>query len=173
VFNDVAVAALDLLENDLNASVVILDCDVHQGDGTAAIFADDPRVFTFSIHGASNFPFRKTVGDLDIALPDGVGDAQYLQALRSGLSQALEASKPTFAIYLAGADPYHADSFGRLALSKTGLTWRDKLVLSECRKLGLPLAIVMSGGYAPNIDDIVDIHLETIRQATEYSIPID
>jgi acetoin utilization deacetylase AcuC-like enzyme len=170
VFNDVAVAALDLLAQGLTASIVIIDCDVHQGDGTAAIFAEDPRVYTFSIHGASNFPFRKTTSDLDIALPDRVGDEEYLQALQSGLRQALAASSPTFAVYLAGADPYHADSFGRLSLSKCGLMRRDELVMGECRKLGMPLAAVMSGGYAPDIEDIVDIHLETVRQAARYTL---
>lgn len=169
VFNDVAVAALDLLERRANESIVIIDCDVHQGDGTAAIFAEEARVYTFSIHGASNFPFRKTASDLDIALPDRTADEPYLQALESGLVRALEESKASFAFYLAGADPYLADSFGRLSLTKLGLRQRDQLVFDYCQRAGLPLAVVMAGGYAPDIEDIVDIHLETIRQAARYS----
>ncbi len=170
VFNDVAVAALDLLETGKSKSIVIIDCDVHQGDGTAAIFAHDSRVYTFSIHGASNFPFRKTTSDLDIALPDRTGDGEYLQALESGLRQALVDSNASFAFYLAGADPYCADSFGRLSLTKNGLKQRDQMVFEYCHREGLPVAVVMAGGYAPHIEDIVDIHLETIRKAARYSL---
>lgn len=169
VFNDVAVAARDLLALGLSDSIAILDCDVHQGDGTAAIFARDPHVYTFSIHGASNFPFRKSTSDLDIALPDGTGDTHYLQALEAGLQLALDDSKASFAIYLAGADPYLADSFGRLSLTKQGLRQRDELVFSACHQRNLPVAVVMSGGYAPDIEDIVDIHLETVRLAVEFA----
>jgi acetoin utilization deacetylase AcuC-like enzyme len=169
VFNDAAVAALDLLAQQKTESVLIIDCDVHQGDGTATIFAAEPRVYTFSIHGATNFPFRKATSDLDIALPNGIEDEAYLQALRPGVAQALRKSDPTFVIYLAGADPYHDDSFGHLSLTKQGLSQRDAIVFDACRQSGLPLAVVMSGGYAPEIDDIVDIHLETVRQAASYS----
>jgi acetoin utilization deacetylase AcuC-like enzyme len=168
VFNDVAVAALDLLTQRKVESIVIIDCDVHQGDGTAAIFAAEERVYTFSIHGASNFPFRKTSSDLDIALPDRVADDEYLQALQAGLQQAFQESAPSFAIYLAGADPYYADTFGRLSLTKGGLHRRDEMVFEACRRLDLPVAVVMSGGYAPDIEDIVDIHIETVRQAADY-----
>lgn len=167
--HDVAVAARDLLALGLTESIVILDCDVHQGDGTAAIFARDPRVFTFSVHGAGNFPFRKVASDMDIALADGTKDDEYLQALLVGLEGALERSRPSFAIYLAGADPYHADTFGRLALTKAGLSERDRMVFTACRQHELPVAVVMSGGYASEIDDIVDIHLETLRRAAEIS----
>lgn len=168
VFNDVAVAALEMLAHQKSRSVLIIDCDVHQGDGTATIFATDQRVYTFSIHGATNFPFRKASSDLDIALPDEIQDEAYLQALRSGLQQALCESDPSLAIYLAGADPYHDDSFGRLSLTKRGLGQRDALVFEALSQAGLPVAVVMSGGYAPDIEDIVDIHLETVRQAAGY-----
>jgi acetoin utilization deacetylase AcuC-like enzyme len=173
IFNDVAVAALDLLAHRKAELIVIVDCDVHQGDGTAAIFAGEERVYTFSIHSASNFPFRKGSSNLDIALPDGVGDEGYLQALQAGLQQAFQESAPSFALYLAGADPYYADSFGRLSLTKAGLRRRDEMVFEACRGLNLRVAVVMSGGYAPIIEDIVDIHIETIRQATEYSVFLD
>jgi acetoin utilization deacetylase AcuC-like enzyme len=149
---------------------VIIDCDVHQGDGTAAIFMTNQSVYTFSIHGASNFPFRKTTSDLDIALPDHTSDDVYLQALEPGLIQALDESNASVAFYLAGADPYHDDSFGRLSLTKAGLKQRDQLVFDFCRRKGLPVAVVMAGGYAPDIEDIVDIHLETIRQAARYTL---
>lgn len=171
VFNDVAVAALDMLERGKAQSIVILDCDVHQGDGTAAIFSADARVYTFSIHGAGNFPFRKSVSDLDIALPDHTADEEYLHELDAGLQRALSESRPDLAIYLAGADPYHTDSFGRLSLTKAGLQNRDMMVFDHCRRSEVPVAVVMSGGYAPDIDDIVDIHLETVRQAALYSLP--
>jgi acetoin utilization deacetylase AcuC-like enzyme len=171
VFNDVAVAALELLERGRVKSIIVLDCDVHQGDGTAAIFSADPRVYTFSIHGAGNFPFRKSASDHDVALPDHAADEEYLQALEAGLQRAFNESSPEFAFYLAGADPYLADSFGRLCLTKTGLQSRDEMVFDHCRHRDLPVAVVMSGGYAPDIEDIVDIHLETVRQATLYSLP--
>lgn len=173
IFNDVAVATLDLLAHRKTKSIVIVDCDVHQGDGTAAIFDGEERVYTFSIHGASNFPFRKRSSNLDIALPDRVGDEGYLQALQAGLQQAFQESAPSFAVYLAGADPYYADSFGRLSLTKAGLRQRDEMVFEACRRLNLPVAVVMSGGYAPIIEDIVDIHIETVRQAAEYSVFLD
>ena len=168
VFNDSAVAARALQAAGLVQRIVILDCDVHQGNGTAAIFRDDPTVFTFSIHGARNFPFQKEPGDLDIALPDGAGDEAYLAALEPGLIQALDRAQADLAIYLAGADPFAGDRLGRLALTKAGLLARDRLVFSRCRSAGLPVAVVMAGGYAPDIADIVDIHLQTIRAALDY-----
>jgi acetoin utilization deacetylase AcuC-like enzyme len=143
--------------------VVILDCDVHQGNGTAAILANDPSVFTFSIHGEKNFPFHKESSDLDIALPDGTGDDRYLAALEGGLRQTLETVKPDLAIYLAGADPYAGDRLGRLALSKAGLLERDIMVMQRCQQMGLPLGVVMAGGYAKQVEDIVDIHYQTIN----------
>lgn len=165
VFNDVAVAARAMQSEGCASQVLIVDCDVHQGDGTAAIFAGDPSVFTFSIHGANNFPFRKQQSDLDIALEDGTGDECYLGALAEGLDVALALSTPHLVIYLAGADPYSGDRLGRLALSRAGLAARDRLVLEQCAARSIPVAIVMSGGYARVLDDLVAIHVETIRIA--------
>ncbi len=153
---------------ELVRKVVILDCDVHQGNGTAAIFKDDPSVFTFSIHGAKNFPFHKEPGDLDIALLDGCGDDEYLEHLRQGVAQSLERADADLAIYLAGADPFEGDRLGRLALSKPGLAERDRLVFSLCAEAGLPVAVTMSGGYAHRVDDSVDIHYQTVKLAAQY-----
>lgn len=171
VFNDAAVAALGMQAEDRVRRVVVIDCDVHQGNGTAAILAHDPSVFTFSIHGARNFPFRKEQSDLDIELPDGTGDEPYLAALEQGVCHALSASRADLAIYLAGADPYCDDRLGRLALSKSGLARRDRMVLELCRDAGIPVAVVMAGGYARNIDDTVDIHLSTVRLAALLAAP--
>lgn len=146
----------------------ILDCDVHQGNGTAAIFRDDPNVFTFSIHGANNFPLKKEMSDLDIALPDGTGDRAYLEALQNGLVSALSRARARLVIYLSGADTYEGDRFGRLKLSKMGLEERDRLVFSFCRDFRLPVAVTLAGGYAPDIEDIVDIHFQTVRAADEF-----
>jgi acetoin utilization deacetylase AcuC-like enzyme len=165
VFNDSAVAALCMQAEGRVKRVLVIDCDVHQGDGTAAILRHDPTVFTFSMHGANNYPFRKESGDLDIELPDGTGDEQYLAHLEDGLFRALSAAQPDLAIYLAGADPFEGDRLGRLSLTKAGLAARDRFVLETCRDAGLPLAITMAGGYARDIADTVDIHFETVRQA--------
>ncbi len=167
VFNDVAVAARAMQAEGRIRRAVILDCDVHQGNGTAFIFSADPTVFTFSIHGARNFPFNKERSDLDIPLPDGVGDAEYLEALEGGLRRALAQADAELAIYISGADPFRGDSFGRLGLTKRGLLQRDRLVLEACRMQGLPVAVVMGGGYARRVEDIVDIHFETVRAAVE------
>ncbi len=167
VFNDSAVAALAMQAEGRAKRVAILDCDVHQGNGTAAILAEDVSVFTFSIHGANNFPFRKESSDLDIELPDGTTDDEYLVALEDGVCHALSAGRPDLAIYLAGADPFADDRLGRLALTKDGLAARDAMVFSLCRDAGVPVAIAMAGGYARNIGDTVDIHLRTVRLARE------
>jgi acetoin utilization deacetylase AcuC-like enzyme len=169
VFNDAGVAIMSLLNESKIARAVVIDCDVHQGNGTAQIFADVPEVFTFSIHGEKNFPIRKFPSDLDIDLPDGTNDQQYLEALTFGLDQVFAYTPFDLAIYLAGADPYEGDRLGRLKLTKTGLAARDGLVLSELRSRNIPVAIAMAGGYARSIDDIVDIHSTTIRIASEYS----
>lgn len=169
VFNDVAVACRAMQAEGRARRLVVVDCDVHQGDGTATIFAAAPSVFTFSIHGANNFPFHKARSDLDIALEDNVGDARYLEALREGLRQALDRAPADLALYLAGADPYEGDAFGRLRLSKEGLAARDRLVLEACRASGIPVATVMSGGYARQVDDTVDIHYQTVRIASELA----
>ena len=163
IFNDCAVAARAMQAEERVRRVVIIDCDVHQGNGTAAILADDPTVFTFSIHGAKNFPFHKERSDLDVELADGADDATYLAALTAGMDTALAAAHADLAIYLAGADPFVGDALGRLALSKAGLAERDRLVIDRCRRADLPVAVVMAGGYARQIQDTVDIHLETVR----------
>lgn len=165
VFNDAAVAALVVQNEGLARSILILDCDVHQGNGTASILQNHSTIFTFSIHGQNNFPFRKESGDLDIGLPDGAGDAVYLEALEQGLNRAFDQMSPELVIYLAGADPFINDRLGRLALSKSGLAQRDQMVIDRCLAAHLPLAIVMAGGYAPDVEDIVDIHFQTLKIA--------
>jgi acetoin utilization deacetylase AcuC-like enzyme len=149
--------------------IAILDCDVHQGDGTAAIFSGDPDVFTFSIHGASNFPFHKEASHLDIALPDHTGDDAYLEALEKGLHQTLDQAAFDLVIYLAGADPFADDRLGRLELSKAGLCQRDRLVFEHCHQARLPVAVVMAGGYARQVEDTVEIHAQSIRIAVEFA----
>jgi acetoin utilization deacetylase AcuC-like enzyme len=167
VYNDVAVAARVMQAEGRVRRVVVLDCDVHQGNGTASIFDGDDSVFTFSIHGEKNFPFHKEKSALDIGLPDGTGDEAYLEALLGGIRQSLERARADLALYLAGSDPYMDDRLGRLSLSKDGLAERDRLVFEACRNSGLPVAITMAGGYARQIDDSVDIHFQTIRIAVE------
>lgn len=168
VFNDSAIAALAMQAEGRVRRVAVIDCDVHQGNGTAAILAGDPSVFTFSIHGANNFPFRKEESDLDIELPDGTGDDAYLVALERGVCHALSAGQPDLVIYLAGADPFEGDRLGRLALTKAGLAARDRMVLSLVRDADLPVAITMAGGYARHIDDSVDVHFSTVSIAREF-----
>ena len=163
IFNDVAIAVRVLQFEKLLKRIIIIDCDVHQGNGTASIFAGDPTVFTFSIHGEKNFPLMKERSDLDIALPDNTDDETYMQALEAGLQQAIDSSHAEMAIYVSGADIYHGDQLGRLSISKAGLKQRDLTVFDRCHKAGLPIATVMAGGYARNLDDIVDIHLQTIK----------
>src|SRR5262249_30873763 len=137
VFNDSAVAARAMQAEGRVRRVAVIDTDVHQGHGTAAIFRGDPTVFTFSIHGAKNFPLRKEQGDLDVPLPDGTGDAAYLEALDAGLRQALARAGADLVILLSGADPYFDDKLGRLKLTTDGLAERDRLVLGRCRAAGL------------------------------------
>ncbi len=168
ILNDAAIAVRALQANNLIGNILIIDCDVHQGNGTAALFRDDPSVFTFSIHGKNNFPYRKEAGDLDIALEDGTGDEAYVSALQRGVAYALGQIQADFAIYLAGADPYKDDRFGRLALTKAGLAQRDRLVLQLLYKAGLPVAVTMAGGYARNVQDVVDIHFQTVRSAVDF-----
>lgn len=168
VFNDSVIAVRALQAKTQSKRVLILDCDVHQGNGTAALLQNDPTAFTFSIHGKNNFPYRKAKSDLDIALDDGANDRVYLDALENGIRASLMQARADAVIYLAGADPYAEDRFGRLGVSKDGLAKRDRLVLGYCHKAGLPVAITMAGGYAPNIEDTVDIHFQTIRIAAEF-----
>jgi acetoin utilization deacetylase AcuC-like enzyme len=167
VFNDTAVAARAMQAEGHAERVLVVDLDVHQGDGTAAILAGDPSVFTLSLHGRRNYPQRKAAGTLDVELDDGVRDAAYLAALCTTLPLALERFAPDLAIYLAGADPYEGDRLGRMALTKSGLAARDRYVLGTLADLHIPVAITMAGGYAESIDDIVDIHAATVSIALE------
>jgi acetoin utilization deacetylase AcuC-like enzyme len=165
VFNDAAVAIRVLQRAGRIRRAVVLDCDVHQGNGTAAVFASDPSVFTFSVHGARNYPFRKERSTLDVELPDGAGDDVFLAALELHVPQILADFRPELAVYLAGADPWRDDRFGRLGLSKDGLAERDRRVLGACREAGVPVAVTMAGGYARDTEDTVDIHVATLRVA--------
>lgn len=166
LFNDVVVAARTMQVESRIRRLVIIDCDVHQGNGTASILSNDPTIYTFSIHGQKNFPFRKFPSNLDIGLEDGMGDEEYLDLLFEGTQRALAFSNPELAIYLAGADPYAGDRLGRLGLTKTGLATRDQMVIDLCLEANVPMAIVMSGGYGKDIRDTVDIHLRTVYLAT-------
>jgi acetoin utilization deacetylase AcuC-like enzyme len=169
LFNDSVIAARVMRDEDRLERVVVLDCDVHQGNGTAALAADDPTIFTFSIHNEQNFPLFKEPSDLDVGLEDGTGDKAYLQALVVGIEDALDRAGANLALYLAGADPYEGDLWGRLALSKEGLAQRDRMVLTLCREAGLPVVVLMAGGYGRRVKDTVDIHLQTVRIAAEVA----
>jgi len=169
LYNDTAIASRTMQGEGRVRRVVIIDCDAHQGNGTAVIFREDPTVFTFSIHGKNNFPARKETSDLDLPLEDDTDDTGYLQALEEGVCQAIQSIRAELAIYLAGADPYNDDRYGRLALSKQGLAERDRVVLRECRNAGIPVAITMAGGYARQVDDTVDIHFQTVKTAADLA----
>jgi len=173
VFNDAAVAAR-LMQAEWHRShrqllrVAVIDLDVHQGNGTAAIFADDPTVFTLSLHGAKNFPFRKERSDLDVDLPDGCGDDAYLDALDAALAELWRRhadTPPGLIFFVAGADPHEGDRLGRLKLTTAGLAERDRRVLTAARERRIPVALSMAGGYGRVIDDTVQVHLGTIRAA--------
>ena len=168
VFNDAAVASRMLQAECGIERIAIVDLDVHQGDGTAEILGRAEDVFTLSLHGDRNFPFRKETSHLDIALPDGTGDDAYLAALDEALDEMTQRFDPQFVIYLAGADPYEGDRLGRLKLTKTGLSARDARVFGLCSARNLPLAVAMAGGYAEDISDIVDIHFATVALALRY-----
>jgi acetoin utilization deacetylase AcuC-like enzyme len=168
VFNDSVIAVRAIQAEGRIQRAVVIDLDVHQGNGTAAILKGDRTIFTFSVHGEHNYPFHKEQGDLDIGLPDGTADDAYLSALEPGLAEAIERSHAELAIYLAGADPYEDDKLGRLKLSKAGLLARDRMVLEACRDAGLPVAITMAGGYARNVEDTVDIHFQTVALAASF-----
>jgi acetoin utilization deacetylase AcuC-like enzyme len=167
VFNDAPVACRLLQAEGAIRRALIVDLDVHQGDGTAAILADDRTIHSMSIHGRNNFPFRKQASRLDVELDDGTGDAAYLATLAVALPLMLDRHDPDLVVYLAGADPFANDRLGRLALSKAGLRQRDLRVLSTCRERGIPIAVTMAGGYAENVDDVVDIHFATVSLAIE------
>jgi acetoin utilization deacetylase AcuC-like enzyme len=167
-FNDVAVTARLLQTEGLGRQVLIVDLDVHQGNGSAQILAGDPSVFTLSIHGARNYPFEKAQSSLDVDLPDECLDDAYLEALQDSLDEVLRQFQPDFLIYLAGADVYTGDRLGRLNLSKQGILNRDQMVFAFAERLALPVAVCMGGGYCPKIDDIVDIHFNTVRSGLDH-----
>ena len=171
VFNDAAVSARAMQAEGRVERVLIVDCDVHQGNGTASILRGDDSIFTFSIHGARNFPFAKEQSDLDIELPDGCTDDAYLQQLEHGLDTAFDLARPDLVIYLAGADPYLDDRLGRLGLTFSGLAERDRLVFEKSREINSPVAIAMAGGYARQIEDTVSIHRQTILLAKSLLTP--
>lgn len=166
-FNDQAVAANYLLDNDLAKKILIVDLDVHQGNGTAHIFRHEPRVFTFSMHGERNYPLRKEKSDLDIGLPDGTGDAPYLKILKENLPRIAGEFQPDFIFYQSGVDVLASDKLGRLGLTREGCRQRDHFVLSFCKNLRTPVAVSMGGGYSPRIADIVEAHANTFRVAQE------
>jgi len=162
-FNDVAVA-IRVLQRHGVERVAVIDLDVHHGNGTAFLFESDPRVFTFSMHQQHNYPMWKPRSSLDVGLPDGTSDAEYLRLLEEALPKVM-ASSPECLFYLAGADPYEDDQLGGLALTQQGLRLRDRLVIDQARKTGLPLVIVLAGGYARRVEDTVAIHVATIEEA--------
>jgi acetoin utilization deacetylase AcuC-like enzyme len=169
LFNDVMVAARRLQQEKLADRIVIIDCDVHQGNGTAVLAQGDESIFTFSIHGAKNFPLRKEKSDLDVELPDATRDQEYLAALEPALFEALIRARADFAFYLSGADAFEGDRLGRLKVSKNGLLRRDRLVLDALNAASLPTAVCMGGGYAEDVRDAVDIYFQTVRTAAEMS----
>jgi len=170
LYNDIVVAARALQAEGSVKRVLVIDCDVHQGNGTAEITTGDASIFTFSIHGEKNFPYSKIPGDLDVGLPDGTGDDAYLQALDGALDTALSRSRPDLAIYLAGVDVHENDRLGRLALTKSGIGLRDEAVLSKCRALNIPVGVVMAGGYSRDLCAMVDIQLQTVQIAAAFSL---
>ncbi len=164
VFNDVAVATRTLQREGLLRRVAVIDLDVHQGNGTARIFDGDEDVYTFSMHGERNYPFQRERSRLDVELPDGTGDAAYLATLDRHLHEVLDAAAPDLAFYLAGADPFAGDRFGRLSLSVDGLRARDRRVFAACARRGVPVAVTLAGGYAARMEDIVTIHTNTVEE---------
>lgn len=167
LLNDIAIAAHYLLTNDKAKNILIVDLDVHQGNGTAQIFKSEDRVFTFSMHGAKNYPLRKETSDLDIGLPDKTEDNRYLQILENTLPLLLDQVEPDFIFYLSGVDVLETDKLGRLSLSLEGCKRRDKMVFEQCKKNDIPVAVSMGGGYSKRLSDIVDAHANTFRVAQE------
>jgi acetoin utilization deacetylase AcuC-like enzyme len=166
VFNDVAVAIRVLQYEGRIERVAIIDLDVHQGNGTNAIFAGDERVYTFSMHGRRNYPFTKVSGTLDLELEDGCGDDEYLALLITNLPRVLATARPDLVVYLAGADPHEGDRLGRLRLTSAGLARRDVIVLESVREVGIPVAVTIAGGYGHDIGATVGVHVETARIAS-------
>jgi len=171
LFNDVVCALAQLRAEGLAERALVVDCDVHQGDGTADLLGDDPAAFTLSLHGARNYPFQRIPSDLDVDLPSGTGDADYLAALDRALDEALERFAPGLAFYLAGADPWEGDRLGRLELTKAGLRARDELVLDRLRAAGADVCVVLAGGYAADVRDTVDINAATAAAVAARATP--
>jgi len=167
MLNDQAMAANYLLNKGLAKSILIVDLDVHQGNGTAEIFEDEVRVFTFSMHAANNFPFRKEKSDLDIPLTDGINGNDYLALLYDALPQLIAQQKPDFIFYLAGVDVLASDKLGKLGLSREECKMRDQFVFEQCINHKIPVQVSMGGGYSPNIKDIVEAHCNTYRVANQ------
>jgi len=165
LLNDIAIASNYLLKEGLVQRILVIDLDVHQGNGTAQIFREESRVFTFSMHGTNNYPLRKEQSDLDIGLPDKTEDAAYLKSLKETLPRLLDLHQPDFIFYLSGVDVLKTDKLGRLSLSLKGCKMRDEYVLSTCKQYQLPVAISMGGGYSVKIADIIEAHANTFRAA--------
>ena len=169
VFNDTAIAIRALQRQGRIQRAIVVDLDVHQGNGTHAIFAGDESVFTFSMHGGKNYPFHKVAGRLDVELTDGTGDDDYLELLCRSLPKAIVAARADLVVYLAGADPHEGDRLGRLALTFDGLARRDAVVLQQAREVGLPVVITIAGGYGRSVEDTVQAHARTAQIAAGYS----
>ncbi len=167
VFNDIAIASNYLLNHGIAQKILVVDLDVHQGNGTAQIFQHDSRVFTFSMHGAKNYPHRKVPSDLDIGLPDRTEDGPYLKKLREALPRLIDEVQPDQVFYLSGVDVIYSDKLGRLSLSLQGCRERDEFVLKTCKQNGLPVAISMGGGYSERLAHIIEAHANTFRVAEE------
>ena len=165
VFNDVAIAIRMLQRQRRIDRAAVVDLDVHQGNGTHAVFAGDERVFTFSMHGGRNYPFRKVAGDVDIELNDGTGDEEYLELLAGALPKVLAKARPDLVLYLAGADPHERDRLGRLALTPIGLARRDGMVIEQCREVGIPIAVTIAGGYGDPLAATIETHVTTVAIA--------
>lgn len=168
-FNDVAVAIRKLQLRNQIRRVAIVDLDVHQGNGTHACFAGDANVYTFSMHGAKNFPFNKVPGTLDVELDDGCNDDTYLGLLATHLPKVIRDAAPDLVMYLAGADPHERDRLGRLSLTFDGLQRRDWMVLECCREVGIPVCVTIAGGYGRDVNDTVQVHLNTVRTLREFA----
>lgn len=167
LLNDIAIAARYLLDHQLARQILIIDLDVHQGNGTAHLFRHEPRVFTFSMHGANNYPLHKEVSDLDIGLADGVEDRHYLGLLETNLDRLLDQVKPDFLFFQSGVDILATDKLGKLGVSRAGCKQRDRHVLQAAHRHGIPLVASMGGGYSPDFRDIIEAHANTYRQAQE------
>lgn len=165
LLNDIAVAASYLLRHRLAERILVVDLDVHQGNGTAAIFRHVPEVYTFSMHGANNYPLHKELSDRDVALPDGITDMPYLKLLDYHLNDIAESFQPDFVFFQSGVDVLATDKLGRLALTEQGCALRDRMVFDFCKRHKLPVAVSMGGGYSPKLADIVNAHVTTYREA--------